>query len=133
MPITIPSLREERLVRLAAKMANVAVSPRLELYPKNLDALRALKLAQATVAGLARIAPDDLRNRVRDRYPEAQPLPDRPDLDSLVREAGLDLTWKEAEAAYCAPPTPVLESSTSLHREQTVGRVQLRVMPSATR
>jgi hypothetical protein len=129
VPITIPSLREERLVRLAAKVANVAVSPRLELYPKNLDALRAVKLAQAAVAGLASIAPDDLRNRVRDRYPEAQPLPDRPDLDNLVREAGLDLTWKETEAAYCAPPAPVLASSTSLHREQTVVSPSLFVPP----
>lgn len=126
VPAGIPALRDDRLVRLAAAAARVAVSPRLELYPKNLDALRALKLAQSAVAGVSRINSADLRTRVRDRYPEAQPLPDHPDLDSLIRAAGLDLEWDEPQAAYLAPPPPGFASSTSLHRFQTI------VHPGAT-
>ncbi|MEK7752250.1 MAG: DNA-directed RNA polymerase subunit alpha C-terminal domain-containing protein, partial [Acidobacteriota bacterium] len=46
---TVPSghvsLSDARLVRLAAGIEGVAVSPRLELYPRGMDALRALKLA----------------------------------------------------------------------------------------
>jgi serine/threonine protein kinase len=120
IPAAIPALRDDRLVRLAAATAQVAVSPRLELYPKNLDGLRALKLAQSAAAGVSRITPEELRTRVRDRYPEAHPLPDRPELDRLLSEAGLELTWSSAQSAYLAPPAPALASSTSLHRFQTV-------------
>lgn len=60
VPSTVPALRDDRLVRLAAAAAQVAVSPRLEIYPKNLNALRALKLAQSAIAGVIRsIAPDE--------------------------------------------------------------------------
>jgi serine/threonine protein kinase len=120
VPAAIPALRDDSLVRLAGAVARVAVSPRLELYPKNLEALRALKLAQSAVAGAARITPAELSTRVRDRYPEAQPLPDRPDLDNLISESGLDLEWNETQGAYLAPLVPGLVSSTSLHRFQTV-------------
>jgi serine/threonine protein kinase len=116
----IPALRDDRLVKLAAATAGVAVSPRLELYPKDFDALRALKLAQSAVAGVSRITPEELRMRVRDRYPEAQSLPDRPDLDQMLRDVGLDLTWSDAQSAYLAPPPPAFASSTSLHRFQTI-------------
>ena len=120
IPTTIPGLRDDRLVRLAAAAEQVAVSPRLELYPKHLDALRALKLAQSAVAGVTRISVDELRARVRERYPEAQPLPDPPVLDRLVEEAGLGLKLDQTGAAYVAPAPPGLPSSASLHRVQTL-------------
>ncbi|NYF54063.1 BREX system serine/threonine kinase PglW [Tunturiibacter gelidoferens] len=121
VPSTTPALREDRLVRLAAAAAHVAVSPRLEIYPKNLDALRALKLAQSAIAGVIRsITPDELRRLVRDRYPEAQPLPERPSLDRLLSEAGLELTWDNSKSEYFAPQAPVVASSASLHRFETV-------------
>jgi serine/threonine protein kinase len=117
----IPALRDDRLVHLAASSAQVAVSPRLELYPKNLDALRALKLAQSAIAGIIRsVKPVDLRTLVRDRYPEAQPLPERPDLDLLLKDAGLDLVWDDAKSEYLAPQPPRLASSTSIHRFETI-------------
>jgi serine/threonine protein kinase/transcriptional regulator with XRE-family HTH domain len=121
IPATIPALRDDRLVRLAAAAAEVAVSPRLEIYPKHLDALRALKLAQSAIAGVIRsINPEELRRLVRDRYPEAQPLPDRPDLDLLLSEAGLELAWDDEKSEYCAPQAPALASSTSIHRFETL-------------
>jgi len=121
VPATVPALRDDRLVRLAAASAQVAVSPRLEIYPKDLDALRALKLAQSAIAGVIRsIKPDELRRLVHDRYPEAQPLPDRPKLDLLLSEAGLELTWDATKSEYLAPQAPVLAPSTSIHRFETV-------------
>jgi hypothetical protein len=120
VPCTVPQLRDDRLVRLAAAAAEVAVSPRLELYPKNLDPLRALKLAQSSLAGVAKITTEEIRLRVHDRYPESQPLPGHPDLARLLSEAGLDLIWNQTQSAWLAPQPPAFASSTSLHRVQTV-------------
>lgn len=120
VPSPLPALRDDRLVRLAGAVAQVAVSPRLELYPKGLDALRALKLAQSALAGQSRVTADELRSRVRERYPEAAELPAHPALGEMLREAGLPLTWSDAGQAYVAPVPPITESSTSLHRQETV-------------
>jgi len=103
IPTPIPGLRDDRLVRVAAAHRQVAVSPRLELYPRNLDALRALKLAQSSLAGVASIKADELRSRVHDRYPEAQPLPNPPELHRLVEEAGLGLKPDSTGTVYVAP------------------------------
>jgi serine/threonine protein kinase len=126
---TLPSARNDRLVRLAAVVAQVAVSPRGELYPKGLEALRALKLAQSAVAGLSCVTPDELRARVRERYPEAAELPDRPLLDGMVRDAGLTLIWQESQAAYASPAPPVTPTSVSLHRQETVVSASAFVPP----
>jgi hypothetical protein len=126
---TLPSVRNDRLVRLAAVVAQVAVSPRGELYPKGLEALRALKLAQSAVAGLSCVTPDELRARVRERYPEAAELPDRPLLDGMVRDAGLTLIWQESQAAYTSPVPPLTPTSVSLHRQETVVSASAFVPP----
>ena len=107
----------------------MAVSPRGELYPKGLEALRALKLAQSAVAGLSCVTPDELRARVRERYPEAAELPDRPLLDGMVRDAGLTLIWQESQAAYASPAPPVTPTSVSLHRQETVVSASAFVPP----
>jgi hypothetical protein len=120
IPSPVPAIRDARLVRLAAVVGQVAVSPRLELYPKGLDASRALKLAQSAVAGLNRITPEELKARVRERYPDATALPNPPDLNDMVRDAGLALTWQDGESAYVAPALPATASSISLHRQETV-------------
>ncbi len=120
IPSNIPGLRDERLVRVAASHPHVAVSPRLELYPRNLEALRALKLAQSSLAGVAQITVEELRGRVRDRYPEAQILPNRPDLHQLVEQAGLGLKPDSTGTVYVAPSTTGLSSSTSLNRFPTI-------------
>ena len=129
VPSPAPALRDSRLVRLAAAVAQVAVSTRQEFYPKGLDALRALKLAQSAVAGLSRVTPDELRDRVRERYPESAELPARPVLDEMVREAGISLTWLESAGAYVAPTPPAVPSSVSLYRQQTVVSASVFVPP----
>ena len=44
-----------------------------------------------------------IRERIAARYPEAQPLPDRPELDRLLGEVGLDVAWDERPGTYRRP------------------------------
>lgn len=113
-------LSENRLLRLAAAAGDVSLSPRMELYPTSMPAERALKLAQSALAGLDRLTVADVQKRVRERYPDAKPLPARPELDDLMQDAGLVFTWNDAERLYLAPRPEVLPSSTSLHRAVTI-------------
>ena len=100
-------LSTARLLRLAMAFSRTAaISSWQELYTRGMSAERALGLARNAVltlgprAQLAPVTPDGLRERVAARYPEAEPLPDRPALDDLVRRAGLPLEWSDADAAY---------------------------------
>ena len=49
---------------------------------------RALKLALGALAGARTLTPDQIRMRVAGRYPEAERLPNRPALDTLLRRRG---------------------------------------------
>jgi hypothetical protein len=71
----------------AAASRRAAVSTRLEIYPRDLAPARALELSTAVlVSGLG---PEEIQKRVAARYPDAQPLPERPDLDTLLGLHGL--------------------------------------------
>jgi hypothetical protein len=59
-----------------------------------MDAVRALKLAQGALGGVRVLSEEQVRERVAGRYPEAAPLPERPRLDELLAEAGLELHWE---------------------------------------
>lgn len=90
-------LDERRMVRLAAVASqHAAASPRLELYPRDLDPVRALRLAQAGVisgpanAGLTEA---HVRERVSARFPDLEPLPGDIALGRLLTAAGFDLRW----------------------------------------
>jgi hypothetical protein len=94
LPSGMEPLADSRLVRVAVLASeNSAVSSRQEIYPRGMDALRALKLSQGALLGASRLTADEIRQRVSGRYPEAVPLPDRPELDDLLKAAGLDLEW----------------------------------------
>jgi hypothetical protein len=87
-------LSDARLVRLAAAVSkHAAVSSRQELYPRGMDAARAVKLSQGALYGVPFLTVQQIRDRVGGRYPEAAPLPDRPTLDDLLRSAGFDFNW----------------------------------------
>ncbi|MET8676846.1 BREX system serine/threonine kinase PglW [Streptomyces sp. NPDC004647] len=108
---------ERRLVELAAAASvNAAATPRLEIYPRDLDLVRALRLTQA---GLVRLIPgvpeerqpgltgEDVHERVRARFPElvvpggtggaTHDLPTAGPLTKALRDAGFDLTLSTRE------------------------------------
>ncbi|MCY0946175.1 BREX system serine/threonine kinase PglW [Streptomyces antarcticus] len=108
---------ERRLVELAAAASlNAAATPRLEVYPRDLSLVRALRLTQA---GLVRLIPgvpdarqpgvtgEDVHERVRARFPElvlpdsrggfSHDLPTAGPLTKALRDAGFDLTLSTRE------------------------------------
>lgn len=93
----LAALSHDRLVQLAAQASRrAACSSRLELYQQGLPAARALQHSHAVLTGTLR--PDEVQARVRARYPAAEPLPDRPELDELV--APLGLLFDATDGAY---------------------------------
>jgi hypothetical protein len=59
-----------------------------------MDAGRAIKLSQGGLVGVRFLTLDQIRQRIGSRYPQAAPLPGRPQLDKLLGDAGLELAWK---------------------------------------
>ena len=93
-PVGTSLLADARLLRLAAAASkNAAVSSRQELYPRGMDAARALKLSQGAIYGVSSLTVAQIRDRVSGRYPEAAPVPDRTALDDLLQAAGFDFQW----------------------------------------
>ena len=62
-----------------------------ELHPRDMSAGRALALGRAALLGSDAITPAEIRRRIAARFPHAQPLPDRPALDTLLRDGELRL------------------------------------------
>jgi serine/threonine protein kinase len=82
-------LPPDRLVALAAAASEgAAASARMEIYPRQMDAARAIRLS-LNVLTSSELSEEALRQRVRARYPEAEDLPARPALDDLLKAHGL--------------------------------------------
>lgn len=112
----------ERLVRLAASAASgVGVSSQRELYPIGFSPLLALRLSRSmilsgvgsTMGAAGRITREELDDRMRRRFPECGSLPHRPGLDDLLKEAGLDLEWRDEDGAFRKKPTVILSTTGS--------------------
>ena len=87
-------LMPTRLLRLAASASRTAaVSSRQEMYARGMPAIQALRQSMNGLVGPSELRVKDLQDRVRGRYPQATPLPDRPGLDRLLEEAGAPFTW----------------------------------------
>lgn len=87
------------LLRLAVAASNTAaVSGRQELYPSGMDPMRALRLAQGTLCGLRELTIEAIRERVHGRYPEAKPIPGRPQIDEYLADLGFDVFWSPGAA-----------------------------------
>jgi hypothetical protein len=101
-------LADTRLVELAAAVAQkAAASPRLELYPRDLDLARALRISQAAAGarqnrGLTAAA---LLERVRARFPELQldPPPTHVELEEALQAAGFGLHYDAGSKEFFAP------------------------------
>ena len=116
-PPAMRPLSPERRVRLAVRVAaRAALSSRGELYPRGMPAERAVKLGASSLLGPKALGVVQLRARLASRYPEAEPLPERPALDSLLEDAGLQLIWDRKLRKYRAQtphPSHLTSSSTS--------------------
>lgn len=96
-----PGLSAARQLRLATNASRgAALSARQEIYPRGMPALQALRQSLSALAGVT-LSEDQLHERVRGRYPEAEPLPRRPQLDRLLEAVGAPLAWNEVERRYC--------------------------------
>lgn len=87
------------LLELAvAASEHAALSSRLEIYPRGLAAERAFRLAQGALFGAQTLQPEQIFDRIRSRYPEAQDLPKRPKLDAWLKAQEFPLVWRPEEA-----------------------------------
>ena len=108
-------LGQERLIALAAAASQTAaVSALLELHPRGMSAARALVLARGALLGSEELREHEIHRRVAARFPGAEPLPGRPELDALLAEAGLDLRFDEVAHAYVTSQRSALTGMTSL-------------------
>jgi serine/threonine protein kinase len=98
-PEGIAPLSDARLVRIAVRVSHdAALSSRMEVYPRGMDAARAVRLAAGALLGTADLSPEDVQQRVTSRYPDAAPVPPRPELERLLDDAGTRLRWDPAAA-----------------------------------
>lgn len=95
-PAALPSIRLLRLAASASRKA--ALSSRQELYPRGMAPLQALRQSLGALVGAPQLRAHEVQSRVRGRYPEAAPLPGRPELDRLLEAAGAPLSWDSAAA-----------------------------------
>ncbi|MCZ8284355.1 MAG: BREX system serine/threonine kinase PglW, partial [Bacteroidia bacterium] len=81
-----------RLLRLATSASRkAALSSRQEIYGRGMPAIQALRQSLGALVGAPTLRTRELQDRVRGRYPEATPLPGRPELDRLLEEVGAPL------------------------------------------
>ncbi|WP_199485230.1 BREX system serine/threonine kinase PglW [Actinomadura craniellae] len=110
-PAGMPALAETRLLSLAAAVSGTAVaSPRLDLYPRDLDLVRALRISQAAAGarpdrGIKHAA---LLDRLRAWFPDLAALDPEPtyfDLEEALREAGFQFSYDPKSTEF-RPPAP---------------------------
>ncbi len=125
------SLGAERLIRLAAASASkAALSSRLEFYPGNLPPARAVKLATNSLLGLHRFDLETIRRRILARYPQAAPLPGPAELESLLKDAGLEVKWDAVLRAFITlPPAGAISGTTQITQTTTQHRPRTATAP----
>ena len=124
LPSGIPLPNDNRILQLAvAASDNAALTGRLEIYPRGLVAERALALAQSALACPPGeiMTVQEIRNRVTARYPDAQSLPDRPELDRLLDNLGCDLRWNPEAAEGKGAYEPNYRESRTYQPSPTLG------------
>lgn len=121
----LADLPDARVLSLAAAISgDVAVSSRGELYPRSMPASQALRMARGTLQLIgAPLSVDALRRRVRARFPEAAELPDRPVLDQIILEVGIELEWNGD--GYVVPGVTTHRASTQSSTHHGTGGVDV--------
>lgn len=123
-PAGDPPITPERRLRLAEAVApGVAMSSRLELYPVNLSAERALRLGANTLLGARRLSVEQLHSRIHSRFPRAERLPGRPALDHLLQAIEFPLQWHEADNGLLAGYAMPMQGSGATRHTSTLRRL----------
>ena len=137
----LDKLPVDRLIRLACRASRrAAMSSRLEIYPRGLQSDRLLALCANTVLATGQISVSELQEKVRARYPEANPFPERPELDRLMEGQGFEFSVGGDGAFYrrrgaqastfsstIMPPIPLAAAATRQPLRYTPGAVEARI------
>jgi serine/threonine protein kinase len=131
MPMESAPPSDNRMLQLAVLASESAVlSAKLEIYPRGLSAQRALALAQnALVCPLgAFLKVEEIQKRASARYPQAEKLPGRPELDGLLESLGIDLKWRaqlaNGDGAYQPDAQSLLTNQTSRSLPSRLSTIQ---------
>jgi hypothetical protein len=96
-PDAVDPLSVQRLLKLAsAASRTAALSSRVEIYPRGMPASQAIRQSLGALVGPKYFTVEQLTDRIRGRYPDAETLPPRPALDALLDAAGSNLAWNES-------------------------------------
>ena len=115
-------LSVERQRRLGTSAANgAALSSRLEIYPRDMSAERALRLGAGSLLGPKALRCEEIVARIGSRYPEAKKLSTKPsELRALLKATGSDLVWDARKGEFVRLAGPLSRfSSSTLHRSGT--------------
>jgi serine/threonine protein kinase len=100
-------LTGERLSRLAARLSTrIAVSGHGELHDRDIPVTAAVARTLAGLGTRQQVTPQEVRERVRARFPALAALPERPRLDAVMAEAGLPLVFDDTVRSYRAREVP---------------------------
>lgn len=111
VPQDAPGLDDRRLLQVAAQANDtVDVNAQGQLYPADMPAERALRLAANTLVG--QLSPEQVAERVRARFPQAESLPRRPRLDDLLEACDVPLVWDAGVDRYVPRSVPASATST---------------------
>ncbi len=124
LPQGMAELPAERLAALAAAASDhAAANGRGEIYPDGLDPRRALEQLASSLGVIRHgMDPEQLKARVRARYPRVGRLPDsRRDLDALLQLANVPLVFSDGLYWPRAVQSSVLVSSSHWSRTRVAG------------
>lgn len=92
---------DQRLVRLAAAVSrHAAVSGRGELHNREISPAAAAEVALRGLSQTESLSASQVRSRITARFPELDRVPQRPQLDTVIEQTGLGLTWDGQKNAY---------------------------------
>lgn len=90
------ALSDSRLVRLAvAASDDASTNSASDLVPLDLSPVDALRWTRSALIASTRLTVDELAERVAGRFPSVV-LPERPQLDSVLTQAGLPFEWVDS-------------------------------------
>lgn len=94
------SLSDSRVLRLAGAASDDAMTnPAGDLVRRNASPVEALRWSRAAIISAPRLTAEEIEARVVARFPHVS-LPGPPQLDQLLDQAGLRLTWSAPHGLY---------------------------------